>query len=286
MRLFDGVLGFTLNRDANTLSSFATVMDNLLKLGTTMEPLFSIWLNSNGVLEEPAQMSSDDGGQLTIGGIDQTKYEGNLTFYPVVGSMFHWELPVSQVTISLPQADVLPDRAGILTLPPGTSAIFDTGSSLIAIEAKFLQTSILPVLFSAINQPLNSSLNAAPSNASDVLIIPCSSRSVMPSISFDFGDGVLFTIPGQDLVVHLSEKVCFLPIVPTRSKTWILGDTFMIRHYIVFRYGWSDGQTAAAKVRGPGEVATQAVTTVMSASSSSSVAVGLDVMSRYESRRC
>ncbi|KAJ3265991.1 hypothetical protein HDU77_003082 [Chytriomyces hyalinus] len=297
MRLFDGVLGFALNRDANTLSSYPTVMDNLLKLGTTMDPVFSIWLNSNGVLGEPVQTTPNDGGQLTIGGIDSSKYEGNLTFYPVVGSKFHWEVHVSRVTMSLPQAGSLQNRAGILALPPGTSAIFDTGSSLIAIETSFLQSSILPILFSAIKQPMNSLLNPASNNASDVLIIPCSARSVMPSISFDFGDGVLFTIPGQDLVVHLSEKLCYLPIVPTRSKTWILGDTFMIRHYVVFRYGntvpdsaseavgptvgiarsistgLSDGQTAADKMRGPSEIATQAVPTVMPASSSSSMKI-------------
>ncbi|KAI8840010.1 aspartic peptidase domain-containing protein [Chytriomyces cf. hyalinus JEL632] len=304
MQLFDGVLGFALNRDANTLSSYPTVMDNLLKLGTAMDPVFSIWLNSNGVLGEPVQ-TSPNGGQLTIGGIDPSKYEGNLTFYPVVGSKFHWEVHISRVTISLPQAGTLQNRAGILALPSGTSAIFDTGSSLIAIEASFLQSSILPVLFSAIKQPFSSLLNPVSNNASDVLIIPCSARSVMPSISFDFGDGVLFTIPGQDLVVHLSEKLCFLPIVPTRSKTWILGDTFMIRHYVAFRYGnsvpgsasetvgstlgiarsistsWSDGQTAADKMRGPSEVATQAVPTVVSASSSASMKISSIILTVF-----
>ena len=49
---------------------------NMLSEGRLAQPEFAVWLNPN-----PMQL---DAGEITLGGIDRSRYSGSLTFLPVV----------------------------------------------------------------------------------------------------------------------------------------------------------------------------------------------------------
>lgn len=52
---------------------------NMLQAGQLSQPLFSIWLNP-----DPKQL---DAGELVLGGIDESRYSGDLTWVPVNSTM-------------------------------------------------------------------------------------------------------------------------------------------------------------------------------------------------------
>ncbi|PNP85047.1 hypothetical protein FNYG_01572 [Fusarium nygamai] len=118
----DGIIGFgPVDLTENTVSNTDTVptfMDNLYSQGSIPSEVL-------GVSFKPESGSDDDdnNGELTLGGIDSSKYTGPLTYFPTLTSgpaSEYWGISISRFTY------------GSTTLGSG-SGIVDTGTTLIYI---------------------------------------------------------------------------------------------------------------------------------------------------------
>lgn len=119
----DGIIGFgPVDLTEGTVSNANTVptfLDNLYKQG-------SISTEVLGVSFRPVSGSdtSDTNGELTLGGVDSSKYSGTLTYFPQLASGAaapYWGISIASFTY------------GTTTLATGASGIVDTGTTLIYI---------------------------------------------------------------------------------------------------------------------------------------------------------
>lgn len=131
----DGIFGFgPVGLTEGTVSNVDTVptfMDNLYSQGL-------ISTNTLGVSFLPESGSDDDdtNGELTLGGVDTTKYSGALTYFPTLTTgtaAEYWGLSIASFTY------------GTTTLASSATGIIDTGTTLIYIPTaaykKFLTAS-------------------------------------------------------------------------------------------------------------------------------------------------
>ncbi|KAH9810844.1 aspartic peptidase domain-containing protein [Melampsora americana] len=148
-------------------------------------------------------------GQATFGGVDQTKFSGNLTMFPNVSKKGFWEGEMA--TILVDGQVVLTQRTGIL----------DTGTTLIVAPP-------------ADAQALHDRIPGASSDGKGGFFIPCTSKA---KVALSFG-GVVFEInPGdltfQPTTTNLSGK-CISGISSGTiggPRQWLLGDTFLKNVY-------------------------------------------------------
>jgi phytepsin len=70
---FDGIMG--LGFQSISVTGCAPVWYNMLAQGVVTDPVFAFWLNRNA--------SSDVGGEMTLGGIDHSRYTGDLFYVPL-----------------------------------------------------------------------------------------------------------------------------------------------------------------------------------------------------------
>ncbi|CAG8749467.1 13850_t:CDS:1, partial [Dentiscutata heterogama] len=118
---------------------------------------------------------------LTLGGVDKSKFTGEITFNPVIPNIGFW-------LITLVDASVNGKTALTLARP----AIIDTGTTLLLIP---------PDDAAAIHKQIP---GYEYDSQDDVYIIPCNTTAV---VSLNFG-GVEYNIPSRDLT--------FLPISSTQ----------------------------------------------------------------------
>jgi len=114
MAQFDGILG--LGWQAISVDGVVPVWYNMVSQNLVSQPVFSFWLNRN------PSGNKDVGGELLFGGIDKTRYTGNIS-YVNLSSETYWEFPLDDFSIA-------GKSLGFCT--NGCSAIADTGTSLIA----------------------------------------------------------------------------------------------------------------------------------------------------------
>ncbi|KAI8607944.1 aspartic peptidase domain-containing protein [Chytriomyces sp. MP71] len=222
--IYDGVLGLAWQSGVlDQTRYFPTFMNGLISQGIAAR--FSVYLDSNAAPTDAA--ATLNGGEIVFGAIDTTRVKGAILTYNVVDP-YYW-------AISLTSFSVNTSRNALLTIPSGTTAIFDTGATLLQIERTFLTTQLLPVLYSTANVPMPSS----PDTATGLYPIPC--EASVPSIAFYFTDGVPHVVDGAFLKAP-SGTACVLALAGQPSNAWILGDVFLRGRVAVFDWG------SAAKV--------------------------------------
>ncbi|CAG8526434.1 10611_t:CDS:2, partial [Racocetra persica] len=104
---FDGVFGMAFD-DISTFGA-ATPFSNMINQKAINEPYFSFYL----------QRSKDDVGKLTLGGVDTTKFTGNLSYHKVAqynGSYKFWMTEMDDISINGKKLNYTNKKA-----------IFDTG---------------------------------------------------------------------------------------------------------------------------------------------------------------
>jgi len=201
---FDGIMGFGFPEiSVNGMTPF---FQAALQSGAIKEPKFAFYLEKTG----------STGGELTLGGVDSSKYTGDFTYTPIT-IRGYWQFAVSSITV------------GGSSFAAETKAIADTGTSLLAIPKSSL-TSLLATFPSGVVTPL----------AAGEYTVTCSRISELPTLSFTIG-GKAFELAGSDYVLSVSGE-CLLGImgidVPApRGPLWILGDVFLRKYYTVFDYG-------------------------------------------------
>ncbi|KAH8374855.1 cathepsin D [Drosophila serrata] len=193
---FDGLVGLSLGRLAwrNT----TPFLKLLCTQGFIAECIFSVYLRRG-----PGKSPS---GEILIGGIDKSLFEGQLHYVPIILS-HSWMVEIEQTV------------AGSTKIGDEAGAILDTGTSLVLMPLKtyykFLES--VPVLLGNDNY------------------ISCKLKS-LPIIYLHIG-GKVFPLTPADYLVEMvrgHEKICILAVAPVKMDFWVLGDVFLWRYYTVY----------------------------------------------------
>jgi len=192
---FDGLVGLGFD---SISQAGKTVFSAAVDAGLLEKNMFAFYLGDNAE------------GELTFGGYDEEKYEGNITWVDL-SEKTYWRVNV--------------DGAKIGTKKFGkTDAIVDSGTSLIVGPKKDVNA-IAKII-------------GAKRLITGQYTVDCDKIDDIPDMSWTI-DGTVFTVPGKKLVLNTS-GMCLLAITgmdfPPPGPKWILGDVFMRQYYSIFDY--------------------------------------------------
>ncbi|GME97893.1 unnamed protein product [[Candida] boidinii] len=202
---FDGILG--LAYDTISVQKVVPPVYKAIDSGLLDKPQFSFYLGDTA-------KSETDGGVATFGGIDESKFNGKLTWLPVRRKAY-WEVAFDGVGLGSEYAPLL-----------NTGAAIDTGTSLIALP-------------SGLAEILNSEIGATKS-WSGQYTIDCAARDSLPDLTFTLA-GYNFTIGPYDYTLEVSGSCIssFTPMdIPAPiGPMAIVGDAFLRKFYSVYDLG-------------------------------------------------
>jgi saccharopepsin len=197
---FNGLMGMGFQELSTTKT--VTPFQNLLSQKAITDAIFAFKLNPK---------SSRSGGQLTLGGLDPSDYEGPITWLPLTRALY-WEVSMEHVQL------------GSMQLMDPARAIIDTGTSLIACPT--FMADYLNMLIGA--QPTSTGL----------YVVDCNRVPSLPPLQLTMG-GHKFELLGSEYTLRF-DNVCIsvfsgldLPTDDGRPM-WILGDAFIRKFYSIF----------------------------------------------------
>jgi hypothetical protein len=201
---FDGILGLAF--PSISVDHIPTVFQNMVEQGLVTDQVISFYLSSK----------SGSDGEMVVGGIDSTKYTGDLTYVPL-SSETYWATNFDSFTINGASASST------------TKAILDTGTSLLAGP-------------SADVKKIAATVGAKPFflNPKEYTI-DCGKIDSLPQMTFTMA-GKAFTLSGSDYVINSGGGVCLfamtgIDVPEPMGPLWILGDVFIRKYYTVFDWG-------------------------------------------------
>ncbi|KAJ3261721.1 hypothetical protein HK103_004672 [Boothiomyces macroporosus] len=202
----DGLLGLGFN-DLSKISSAlhgsnANWFDSLGLTGNNQ--MFSVFLS----------LSEIDKGELTIGGYDSSKINGEIYYFPLSSSN-SWQIDVTGMKYQI-ETQAGPAQISL------KSMLIDTGSTNIYLEKSVADT-------------INTILGAAYDSKKKNYIIDCKKINDGPDLSFVIQD-TTFSIPST-YYISQSSNYCFTRIKASTSKIIIFGDLFMKAFYTIFDKG-------------------------------------------------
>ncbi|KAF7350723.1 Aspartic peptidase A1 [Mycena sanguinolenta] len=207
---FDGILGLAYN----TISANRIVPPfyNMIAQGLVDKPVFSVRLGSD-----------DDGGEVTLGGIDEGAYTGTIQYVPV-RRRGYWEVAFDVFTFDGENLDL-----------ENTGAIIDTSTSFI----------IVPV---DVAEMVNAQIGARKS-WNGQYVVQCDRISSLPDVSFTFG-GKRFPLAASDYILDV-QGICISSFVGTDidvgGPLWVIGDVFLRKYFTVYDLGRNAVGFATAK---------------------------------------
>jgi len=197
---FDGILG--LGFTSISIDGTTTPFENLIKQNKVDQPVFSFYLGDNGP------------GELTFGGYDSSKFEGDLEFVKLEQATY-WEIALDSIDAG--EYHKAGDEKKI-------TAIVDSGTSLMTGPKAEVSK-------------LAKSVGATP-NIMGEYTIDCKTIDQIPDVVFTIG-GNEYIIPGKNTVIQ-AQGTCLFAFMgmdfPEPGPQWILGDVFMREYYTVFNY--------------------------------------------------
>lgn len=199
---FDGILG--LGFTSISIDNAITVFENAIKQDLIDLPVFAFYLGDNSP------------GELTFGGYDSSKFEGDLVTVPLESATY-WEIALDSVTAG--SYSNTPNSDGSVT-----TGIVDSGTSLLVGPKKEILQ-------------LATALGAKP-NFLGQYTIDCAAVDSMPDIVFKI-NGLDYAVPGRTAVMQTQNTCLFAAAgmdFPKPGPQWILGDVFMRQYYTVFNY--------------------------------------------------
>lgn len=197
---YDGILGMAFN--SISVDGIPTVYSNMEAQGLVQGPQFAFYL------------SATDGsqGELTLGGYDETKFDGELTWVPVTSETY-WEVQLDDLTV------------GGQSITNCTKAVLDTGTSILAGPSADVKA--FAALVGATPFPLNPA----------EYTIDCTKVPTLPVLTVVLG-GQDFTFTGAEYTLNVQGICLFgftaIDIPPPRGPLYILGDVFIRKYYTVF----------------------------------------------------
>jgi saccharopepsin len=200
---FDGILGLAYDTIAvnHITPPFYTMVNQKL----VDEPVFSFRLGS----------SESDGGEALFGGIDDSAYEGEITYVPVRRKAY-WEVELEKIQFGDEELEL-----------EKTGAAIDTGTSLIALPTEIADL-------------MNAQIGAKKS-WNGQYTVECDTVPSLPDLTFYFG-GEGFSISGTDYILEV-QGTCISAFtgldlnLPGGQSIWIVGDVFLRKYYTVYDLG-------------------------------------------------
>jgi cathepsin D len=214
---FDGILGLAFQ--SISVDGVVPVWYNMVAQNLVTQPIFGVWLSSNP--------QSQNGGELTLGGVDSTRYTGNF-HYANLTSKTYWEFGLDNFYLG---------GSNLGWCSGGCKAICDTGTSLIVGPSTDMNA-------------LNQKLGATVTNGEGIFS-SCSVLSSLPDVTIQVA-GMNFTLTPQQYVLQVAGECISgfagLDLPPNIGPLFILGDVFIRNYYTVFDYGNSRVGWATAVV--------------------------------------
>ncbi|KAI7883482.1 acid protease [Lichtheimia hyalospora FSU 10163] len=241
---------------------------NLVEQNLISQHIFSVYMNS----------ASEDGwaGEVIFGGVDNSKFSGNITYLPVAklqtssnplssivsssSAYFYWMTYGQGIAVENPQSTRTSNN---ISFDQVTAFIIDTGTTLTYLPND-MAVSMAESLVGSGNYALDTQsqvfvadCSAAKSDAALVLSMSQSSK-VSP-------DPVTITVPASQLLIPLdgpttdTASVCMLGVAPIGSNNNMLlvGDSVLRSTYLVFdiehnQIGFASAANVEGKVNGVG----------------------------------
>eukprot|EP01079_Euglenida_sp_SAG-EU17-18_P007092 gene7092-1267_t len=208
---FDGVLGMAWQTIA--VDNVVPVFNQGASAGLIKPAMFGFWLSKSGT-------SVGSGGELTLGGYDNSHFTGQINWVPL-SSESYWEVKLDGFKVGGQDFDIGTDKA-----------VMDTGTSLLALPSKAA---------SEINKKLG--CFSIPIVGECIWTKACPDKSTLPEIDVTLG-GVTYKLTGEDYVFEVSSggpSECisgFMGVhIPAPARPLIiLGDVFIRRYYTVFDF--------------------------------------------------
>ncbi|EHB10829.1 Gastricsin [Heterocephalus glaber] len=204
---FDGIMG--LGYPGLAAGGATTALQGLIREGALSQPLFSVYLGS--------QQGSSDGGALILGGVDESLYNGQISWTPVTQELY-WQIGIEDVQL---------DNQALGWCSQGCQGIVDTGTSLLTLPQQYLTTLIQAI--------------GAQENEFGEYVVDCNSIQSLPTLTVILS-GVKFPLLPSAYILQ-EDQYCMVGLSATylysesSQPLWILGDVFLRSYYSVFDLG-------------------------------------------------
>jgi len=190
----------------------ATSVDNV---PTPLEILFAVKLEAEQVFSLFLTNFPSDQSALTIGGLDSTKYVGNITYNAVIpigtANVGFWMIKMDKLVVEN------------TTIISNQNIIIDSGTTLVVISTPAYNALLLNL---GINNAVDSGGN-----------IDCSYQSSLPNVLFYF-NGTSFPLSPNYYILPSSPNCAFGfqgdDSLVNSGNSWIAGDVFMRAYYSIF----------------------------------------------------
>jgi len=199
----DGIMGMAFDNlsDQKGLTPFS----NLVKQGIVKNPFFSFHLAR-------VKNGGKDDSELTLGGVDTSKFTGKIVFNKVISNDGFWHIGLQGAAVNGKKLSLL-----------GKDAVIDTGTTLLIIPA-------------ADAVAIHKNIPGA-KLVNNNFVVPCNTKAVV-SLKFN---GVDYKINPTDIAFEPigQNNLCISgiaagdPLGPG-SNTWLVGDTFLKNVYSVY----------------------------------------------------
>jgi len=208
---FDGILG--LGYPTIAVNHMLPPINNMITQGELGAGMFAFFLNRN--------KDEEAGGELSIGGVDPERYEGDFNWNDVTRQAY-WQIKMDKFEVQGSNVTAC-SQAG------GCQVIVDSGTSLLAVPSN---------LADEINHAIG-----AFKFINGEYIVPCRHLDTMPNIDFTL-NGITYTLEPNDYVMRVGaggQEQCIsgfmgMDIPPPAGPLWILGDVFMGKYYTAFDF--------------------------------------------------
>ncbi|ORY06834.1 acid protease, partial [Basidiobolus meristosporus CBS 931.73] len=191
----DGILGlgFATISSMKTLPPFYT----MIAQKKVNQGVFGVYLGSY-----PA------GGEITFGGIDSSRYRGDIHWTPVIRKGY-WEVALNSVSLGNSKISIR-----------SSGAALDTGTSLIAMPADEARR-------------INQLLGGIPINSSQgIYAVSCKAK--LPNISLQIGGQSYILTPDQYIMRDSDGCFSTFTAIQVNQPIWIVGDVFLRQYYTAY----------------------------------------------------
>lgn len=201
---FDGILGMGFT--AISIDGATTVFENAIQQNVVEQPIFSFYLGD------------DSPGELTFGGYDASKFEGELRYVKLLSATY-WEIALDGCAAGSYSSSPNEDGSPV-------TAIVDSGTSFITGPKKEITRLAAAV--------------GAKSNIMGEYTVDCDKLDQVPDIRFNIA-GDEYVIPGEAAVLK-AQGTCLLAFMgmdfPKPGPQWILGDSTYTASLEKVRWGF------------------------------------------------
>ena len=198
---FDGIMGMGPGKYGQLQN--VTLFHQLIEQGAVKDSVFGIYFDR-------INDSTSSDSEVTLGGVDTSKFTGDLVYNNLVPNASHWQISLDDLIVN----------GSPLGFKDRTANI-DTGTSYITIPETDLTT---------LNGCING--NIITMKKLKTIEIPCNMNQ---ALSLKFAN-VAYKIKTEDLIFPYQNS-CILGFFSTVNSTisqWIVGDTFLRNVYSVF----------------------------------------------------